>query len=152
MSEIRADLSQYYPLKALFEQILGRKSFSRVKDYAPLPVWKSEVSRLLRALAVAIEATVEVADDEWHAEVGDILVHGLGMAKSARRADELFAGLSATLAKLAFLQIGFVPQGHRFVEQVPLVRRNWQLRAVRSVQYVQTFSQIAAQRKGRRKV
>jgi hypothetical protein len=152
MSEIRADLSQYYPLKALLEQILGRKSFSRVKDHAPLPVWKSEISRLIRALGIAIQATVDVADDEWHVEARDILAHGLDMAKSARGADELFAGLSATLAKLSFLQIGFVPQGHRFVDQIPLVRRNWQLRVVRSVQYVQSPAQIAAQKKGRRRV
>jgi hypothetical protein len=152
MSEIRADLSQYYPLKALLEQILGKKSFGRVKDHAPLSVWKAEVARLVKALSVAIAATVEVADDEWRDEVAEILAQGLSLTKSARGADELFAGLSATLVRLSFLQLGFVPRGHRLVEQIPLASKNWNMNVVRSVQYVQSPAQILVQRRLKEKL
>jgi hypothetical protein len=65
MAAIRADLSQYYAMRVLFERILGRASFRRVKDHAPLPVWKAESRKLIMALSVSIASTVEVADDEW---------------------------------------------------------------------------------------
>ena len=142
MSEIRADHSQYYPLKALLEQILGKKSFGRVKDYAPMSVWKSEVTGLIKALSVAIAATVEVADPEWHAETKDIFERGLELVKSAQGPDELFAGLSATLGRLSFLQIGFVPRGHASADRRPLAVKNWRMNVVRTVQYVQTPDQI----------
>ncbi|MBZ0090861.1 MAG: hypothetical protein K8F27_01360 [Sulfuricellaceae bacterium] len=69
MPDIRADLSQYYAAKALFERILGRAAFMRVKDYGPLSAWRENYTKLLRAVGVAAEATVEVADVEWKQEV-----------------------------------------------------------------------------------
>jgi hypothetical protein len=50
MTDIQADLSQYYPMKQLFETILGRASFARVKDYGPLSSWRAESDKLLMAI------------------------------------------------------------------------------------------------------
>ena len=75
MSIIRADLSQYYSAKMMFEQLLGRTAFMRVKDYGPLSAWCENYIELLRALGVATEATVEIADAEWKQEVSDLLSH-----------------------------------------------------------------------------
>ncbi len=68
---LRADLAQYYPAKALFERVLGRSAFLRVKDYGPLSSWRKNYDRLLRAIGVAAAATVEVADAEWYDDGGD---------------------------------------------------------------------------------
>jgi hypothetical protein len=145
VSEIRADLSQYYPMKGLLEQILGRSSFMRVKDSGPLSSWKSETRKLLCAVRLAIEVTVEVVDEEWRHDVAQLLDHGDSRLAKATSIDELFASLCATLGELAFLQIGFVPRGHYRAKRIPLVARNWRMNPVRSVQYVQSAKQRETQ-------
>jgi len=147
MTDIRADLHQYYPMKAVFEEILGKASFMKVKDYGPLKNWKAETVRLLKAVALSINATVEIADEEWKEEINAEIEHGILRAESSSEIDELFSGLAATLAKVVFLQIGFVPRGHRSVERVALTPRNWKLNPVRSVQYVQNEQQRATQKR-----
>ena len=137
MTAIRSDLHQYYPMKAFFEEILGRASFIKVKDYGPLKRWKAETVCLLKAVTLSIAATVEIADEEWKAEINVEIEHGISLVKSSSEIDELFSCLSATLAKIVFLQIGFVPRGHRSVNRVALTPHNWKLNPVRSVQYVQ---------------
>ena len=147
MADIRADLCQYYPMKDVFEVILGTASFRAVKDYGSLKTWKIETVRLLRAIALSIAETVEVADEEWKADVQAEIEFGISIAKSATKIDELFAGLAATLATLVFLQVGFLPRDHRKVKRVTLSPRNWKLNSVRSVQYVQNEEQKAMQKK-----
>lgn len=146
MSNIRADLSQYYAAKALFEKILGRAAFMRVKDYGPLSAWRENYTKLLRSVGVAVEATVEVADVVWKQEVSDLLTHGIKRLTTAKSIDELHAAAAATLGELAFLQLGFVPRGHDRVANVPLIGRNWKMNPVRTVQYVQSAEQRAAQK------
>lgn len=145
MTDIRADLHQYYPMKAVFEEILGKASFMKVKDYGPLKSWKAETGCLLKAVALSINATVEIADEEWRAEINAEIEHGISLVESCSEIDELFSCLSATLTKVVFLQIGFVPRGHRSVSRVALTPRNWKLNPVRSVQYVQNEQQRATQ-------
>lgn len=146
MSDIRADLSQYYPAKALFEQILGQSAFMRVKDYGPLSAWRENYTKLLRAVGVAVEATVEVADIEWKQEVSELLTHGIKRLATARSIDDLHAAAAATLGELTFLQLGFVPRGRHGVANVPLIGRNWKMNPVRTVQYVQSAEQLTAQK------
>jgi hypothetical protein len=147
MTDIRADISQYYASKELFETILGRAAFMRIKDYGPLSAWRKNYTKLLRALGVAAEATVEVVDLEWKQEVNELLAHGIDCLASAKSIDELHAAAAATLGELAFLQLGFLPRGHYRAERVPLVARNWKMNAVRTVQYVQSAEQRATQRR-----
>lgn len=145
MPTIRADLSQYYAAKALFEQVLGRTAFMRVKDYAPLSAWCENYVKLLRALGVATEATVEIVDAEWKQEVSDLLARGCKRLRHAKSIDELHAVAAATLGELAFLQLGFVPRGHHNTDNLSLTSRNWKMNAVRTVQYVQSKEQRATQ-------
>jgi hypothetical protein len=145
MPTIRADLSQYYAAKALFERILGRSAFMRVKDYGSLSAWRENYARLLRAIGLAVEATVEVADVEWKQEVNELLAHGIKRLKTAKAIDELHACAAATLGELAFLQVGFVPRGHRRTDNIPLSTRHWRMNPVRTVQYVQSAEQRATQ-------
>jgi hypothetical protein len=147
MPTIRADLSQYYPAKALFEQVLGRTAFLRVKDYGPLSAWCKNYIKLLRALGIASEATVEIADAEWTQEVSDLLAHGCKRLQHAKSIDELHAVAAATLGELAFLQLGFVPRGRHNTDNISLTSRNWKMNAVRTVQYVQSNEQRATQKR-----
>jgi hypothetical protein len=78
-------------------------------------------------------------------EVKQLLDRGLSRIKSSTSIDQLFTSLAATLCELAFLQIGFVPRGHWRVDRIPLIAQNWRLTPVRTVQYVQSPTQRAAQ-------
>jgi len=148
MVEIHADLSQYYSIKAVFEQILGKASFMKIKDYGSLAIWKAETVRLLKTIEYSIDTTVEVADEDWRGEIHTEIRYGITCIQSASEIGELFSNLSATLVKVVFLQIGFLPLGHsnlRFTP--PLIPQNWKLNPVRSVQYVQSEQQRLAQKR-----
>ena len=145
MNDIRADLSQYYASKSLFETVLGRGPFVRVKDGGSIAAWRDNYIKVLRAIGVSAEATVEVCDQEWMHQLNALLLHGVKRLKTAKAIDEIHASAAATLGELAFLQLGFVPQGHRLCESIPLVPRNWKLSPVRTVQYVQSPAQRATQ-------
>ena len=148
MAEIHADLSQYYPMKAVFEQILGKASFMKVKDYGSLSSWKAETVRLLKTIEYSIDITVEVADEDWRAEIHTEIQHGITTIQAASEIDELFSNLSAALVRVVFLQIGFLPLGHSILRYTPpLIPRNWKLNPVRSVQYVQSKQQLLTQRR-----
>ena len=106
MNGIRYDMSQFYPLKAALEQILGKRTYRKLKETADLPDWKLETKKLLKAIELSIFETVKVADAEFYKEAKEILELGHAHIKSAKEISELFAGLSATLIRIAFLQIG----------------------------------------------
>ena len=147
MSEIRFDLSQYYPMKAVFEEVLGQKSFAKIKDCGSLKTWKEESIRLLNALFASITATVLVCDDEWVTEIQTQILLGISRLSSSSEIDEMFSCLAATLARITFLQVGFIPTGHREIDRVPIAPRHWKLDLVRSVQYVQNSTQRLAQQR-----
>jgi hypothetical protein len=147
MTDIRFDLQQYYSMKVLFERILGKNSFMRVKDYGSLQTWKAESIKLLKAINFAIESTVEIADDDWRSEVRRLLEIGQSLCKSSQSIDDLFSILASTLGKLAFLQIGFFPDWHSKYKNIPLLTSRWKLDQVRSVQYVQSKKQLETQKR-----
>ncbi len=139
--ELRYDMSQFYPLKAALEGLLGHGTYMRLKETGTLRDWKQEVNKLLRAIRIAVESTVAIADDEWFAEIDSILELGKSHIASSITVTELFAHLSATLTKLVFLQIGFLPLGGQTKGAVPLTKQWWTLDPVRTVQYVQNGNQ-----------
>ncbi|MEK7761487.1 MAG: hypothetical protein AAB433_07905 [Nitrospirota bacterium] len=140
MNAIRYDMSQFYPLKAALEQILGNRTYRKLKETATLSDWRLETKKLLKAIELSIIETVRVADAEFYTETKAILDLGQTHIKTAKDISELFASLSATLTRLAFLQIGYVPK-HYQVKSVSLAQKNWNLSSVRSVQYVQSIEQ-----------
>ena len=140
MNSIRHDMRQFYPLKAVFEQILGKRAYRKLKETAGLADWKVETRKLLKAIELSIAETVKVADTELYKEANQILELGRIHIKGVKDISELFASLSATLTRIVFLQIGYMPT-HGRVESVSLTARNWNLACVRSVQYVQSIAQ-----------
>jgi hypothetical protein len=150
MTQIRYDMSQFYSLKAVYEEILGKRSYRKLKETATLRDWKVETGKLLKAIELSIEeATVKIADADFHSEAKELLRLGSSLINSARDISGLFASLAATLIRLSFLQVGFIPRN--FPESVRLTPKDWVLSFVRSVQYVQTLEQkeLAARIKAR---
>ena len=139
--ELRYDMSQFYPLKAVLEELLGHRVYLRLKETATLRDWKETIQKLLRAIKVAIQSTVDIADDDWFADVDGILELGKTEIAQSKTATELFASLSATLSRMVFLQIGFLPLGRQQIETIPLTKEWWTLRSVRTVQFVQNSKQ-----------
>ncbi len=152
MDNIRYDISQFYPMKAVLERLFGKRCYRKLKETATLKDWKVEIQRLLRGIEVALDATVDVADNEWRVEMKQTLRRGRSLVSGAESITDLFAHLSATLVNLVFLQIGHLPV-RASVEIVPLSPKYWQLNAYRSVQYVQSKSQAEnlERQPGRRK-
>ena len=139
--ELRFDMSQFYPLKAVLEELLGHRVYSRLKETATLRDWQDVIQKLLRAIKIAIESTVGIADDDWFADIDSILELGKTQIAESKTVTDLFACLSATLARMVFLQIGFLPLGRQQIETIPLTKERWTLRSVRTVQYVQNRKQ-----------
>lgn len=139
--DIRYDMSQFYPLKVVFEQLLGKNTYDRLKETANLRDWKSETAKLLKAIEIAIMETVRIADQTWYDEVRDILELGRKEVAASKSVTALFSYLSAALTRLVFTQIGLLPSGGYRQRVVPLQPRHWKLDAIRSVQYVQNANQ-----------
>ncbi len=139
--ELRYDMSQFYPLKAALEELLGHRVYLQLKETATFRDWKDAIQRLLRAIKIAIKSTVEIADDDWFADIDSILELGKTEIAESKTLTELFACLSATLSRMVFLQIGFLPLGRQQIETIPLTKERWILRSVRTVQYVQNDKQ-----------
>jgi len=140
VAKIRYDMSQYYPLKAVLEQILGKATYRRLKETSDLKDWRGETARLLEAIQLSVTDTVQVADHEWYREMGETIEHGSKLLASSKSIDELLASLAATLTRLVFLQLGFVPL-RRHQDRAVLRKGNWRLDGHRSVQFVQTEQQ-----------
>jgi hypothetical protein len=62
-------MSQFYPLKAALEALLGHRDYLRLKETATLRDWKDEIQQLLSAIRIATKSTVEIADDDWFADM-----------------------------------------------------------------------------------
>ena len=140
---LEPNLSQFYATKAMVEEILGHASFMEIKESASLTAWKRQTTRLMDAAACSIQATVQVVDREWESEVADIIDHGKVLVSRSENIDDVMSGLAATMSRLVFQLIGFVPRRHGVRSTVSLRSSNWRLDQVRSIQYVQTPAQRA---------
>jgi hypothetical protein len=109
MEDIRYDMSQFYPMKAVLEQLFGRRCYMKLKETGNLKDWKVESERLLRAIEVATDSTVEIADPKWRSDVKDALDLGQRHVAGAESITSLFAHLCSTLTRLVFLQLGCFP-------------------------------------------
>ena len=149
MAELKYDSTQYFALKGALEGILGKASYRRLKETGTLDDWRQELRRLLKAVELSVRDTVHIADPEWREEIYAELRHGQHMVGLPAEIDEILSTLSATLIKVVFLQLGFVPRSQH-VERRILREGNWRLDRYRSVQYVQTEDQRRAQSEARR--
>lgn len=140
---LRPDTSQYYALKAAIEQLLGNKAWLDLKECTSVRTWRKYVLKLFDAVRISITQSIEIRDEAWVVEVHENLDRGAMAAKSAKDIDDLLSVLSATLLRQVFLQIGRLPN-RSTARKVTLAREYWTLNSHRSVQYIQTPTQIEA--------
>jgi hypothetical protein len=138
---IRADISQHCAIKMAFEQIFGNEAWLDLKECTSIATWKKYTIKLLRAIRLAVEETTQVRDDAWFTEICEHIEYGLQIARNAKLIEELLSGLSATLIRVVFLQIGMVPNRTQD-RKVTLARDNWRLDDFRTIQYVQSSRQL----------
>jgi hypothetical protein len=138
---LRHDISHYYALKTAIEQLFGNRAWLDLKECTSVPTWRAYVLKLFAAVRISIDQSIEIRDEGWVAEVQENLDRGAVAAKSAKDIDELLSALSATLLRQVFLQIGTLPD-RSTARKVTLAREFWTLNRHRSVQYVQTPTQI----------
>jgi hypothetical protein len=140
---LRADISHHSAIKMAFEQTFGNQAWLDLKECTSIASWKKYTTRLLCAMQIAIEETVQVRDDAWFKEICDHIKHGLQITRDANSVEELLSGLSAALIPIVFLQIGMFPK-RSGSKKVSLARDNWRLDTFRTVQYVQSDRQLEA--------
>jgi hypothetical protein len=155
---LHADMSQFYAMKAVLEEALGHPVYLKLKETGTMTDWRKATIRLLDAVALAIDSTVLVADQEWREDITAAIRDGQEAIKRSDTISQLFAALSSALTRIVFMQIGLMPSlsnygktlphcGAAFTPRgktAPLTADFWTLNTYRSVQYVQTAAQRQA--------
>lgn len=140
---LKHDLSHVYVLKTAIEQILGRDAWYELKETTSVAPWRKCLLKLVAAIRLSIDESVQVADADWLLAVHENLDRGTAHLKKAKGFDELLVTTTAVLLRQVFLQIGQLPD-RRGTASVTLSRENWRLNGHRSVQYVQSKEQLEA--------
>lgn len=133
--------SQNFPLKNTIEDILGNQAWCELKETSSVTTWRKYAIRLINAIEISIEESIEIKDEAWLSQIKENLEHGRSLVKTAKTIDEVVSNLSATLLRQVFLQIGNFPK-RRNDKLVSLKRENWQLNSYRSVLYIQSPKQV----------
>jgi hypothetical protein len=139
----RHDLAQNYAIKAAIEQLLGQQAWLDLKETTSVDTWRSYIEKVIEAVEVSIDQTVEVRDEAWLADVLSNLAYGREAVGNATDVDTILSAFTATLLRQVFLQIGFWPDRQNSLK-VTLAPSNWRLNQFRNVQYVQTPKQVEA--------
>jgi predicted secreted protein len=138
---LRYDMSQFYGMKSVLEELFGHSVYMRLKETGTIQDWRRETRRLLDAIQLTSNSTVEITDQNWRDEMAEIIDHGKRNIAKAKHIDDLFCYLSAALTRIVFLQLGNIPLRPRTPDLVPLTKAWWTLTGFRSVQYTQTDRQ-----------
>ena len=137
---MRHDTSHMYALKSSIEDLLGNRAWLDLKETTSAATWKRYILKLIDAIELSIETTVQVKDEEWMCEIRSNLDHGRELARVAETPEDAIAALSGTLLRQVFLQLGSAPS-RKTASSVPLKPQNWDFSGFRSVQYVQSPKQ-----------
>lgn len=137
---MRHDMSHMYALKSSIEELLGRQAWYDLKETTSAATWRRYVLKLLDAIELSVETTVQVKDDDWIADVRSNIEHGRDLARIAKTPEDAIAALSGTLLRQVFLQLGAAPFS-RSSDTTPLTPARWDFSGFRSVQYVQSQRQ-----------
>jgi len=74
---LKHDLSHMYVLKTAIEQILGRDAWYELKETTSVAPWRKCLLKLVAAIRVSIDESVQVADADWLLAVHENLDRGL---------------------------------------------------------------------------
>jgi hypothetical protein len=129
-----------YALKSSIEDILGNRAWTELKETISASTWRRYVMKLLDAIELSVDTTVQIKDEEWTEQVRANLDHGRELTRIAETPEDAIAALSATLLRQVFLQLGSSPS-RKMTNTVPLKAQSWDFSGFRSVQYVQSPKQ-----------
>lgn len=128
-------------LKSALETIFGSKAWYDLKESNHVPTWRKYCIKTLQSIELAIDATVEIADDDWRKEAKKLIADGISRLDTSKEIDEIISTLAGTLIRVSFHQIGVVPN-HKGSPKPPMLKKElWQLNSFRSVVYLQNQSQ-----------
>lgn len=140
---LKHDLSHRIAIKSAIEQVLGRDSWYELKETTSLTPWRKNILKVLKAIRISIDTSIEIKDQAWTEAVNENLTGGAQKVRSSKDIDELLSSFEATLLRQVFLQIGMVPN-REGQSSVSLRKENWRLDGLRTVQYVQSPAQVEA--------
>ena len=132
---------RYIPLKFMIESILGSDAWYALKDSNHLPTWKKQLIKVIEANHLSIQASVEVYDKDWAAEISQAVESGIEAVKRSKDIEEAIASIAATFINISFLQVGLMPGRQGSSNKVSLKKENWNLSRFRTVMYVQSSEQ-----------
>ncbi len=135
------EYKKYLFLKSAIEDLFGSDAWYALKESNHIPTWRKYGVKTLKAVGVAIAATVEISDDEWWHNIDKILSEGIERIKKDDNIDEIIATLAGTLIRVSFTQIGLMPNRKGSTNSGRLSKEEWRLNAFRSVIYTQTKEQ-----------
>ena len=138
---LKYDTSHMIMLKSAIEQLLGSDAWYELKETTSFIPWRKNILKLLKVIRISIEESVEIRDQAWIEAVNENLARGEEGARTSKNIDELLSCFTATLLRQVFLQIGALPE-RTGQPGVSLKKENWRLNGQRSVQYVQSRTQI----------
>ncbi|MCP5347252.1 MAG: hypothetical protein H7A04_10395 [Pseudomonadales bacterium] len=139
---MKYNLEYGYGLKALVERLFGRDAWLDVKHSTSVSKWRKYCNKILSAIQLAAKSNVLVSDDDWFDELDHIVEHGRKRLASSKTTEEMFAALASSLGEISFHQLGRCPN-HSASKNVTLRHSSrWKLNQFRSVQYVQSKTQI----------
>ena len=140
---LQYDTTHRIAIKLAIEEVLGREAWYELKETTSVTPWRKNLLKVLKAIRLSIDATVEIKDKPWSDAVEANLKEGEQDLKSSKDIDELLSSFEATLLKQVFLQLGMLPK-RAGRPGVALRKENWRLNGHRSVQYVQSQAQLEA--------
>jgi len=141
---LKYNLEEAYGLKSVIEELFGSNAWYEIKHATDVQTWKKYSIKILSAIELSAKSTVKISDNEWFSELNSLIEFGKDRIKRAKSTEEIFSGLSASLANISFFQLGRMPS-NSLRKQVTLRHKgNWNLSQFRSVQYVQNNEQAYA--------
>ena len=132
------EYTKYLVLKSALESIFGSAAWYALKESNHVPTWRKYGIKTLQCIELSIDATVEIADEEWKQEIRNVISDGIARLKIDKEIDEIISTLAGTLIRVSFNQIGLMPNRKGSPKPVTLKKELWVLNPFRSVVYLQT--------------
>jgi hypothetical protein len=132
--------TKYTLLKSVIENVLGSDAWYALKESNHLPTWKKQLIKVIDAIHVSIQASIEVYDQDWIEEINQVVETGIKEIKMSEDIEESISSLAATFINISFIQVGLMPR-RKGKSKVSLRKENWELNIYRSVIYIQSFQQ-----------
>jgi hypothetical protein len=125
----------------MIENIFGSEAWYALKESNHLPTWKKQLAKVVCAIHLSIQASVEIYDQDWMMEINQAVDLGKARIKESTDIEEAISSLAATFINISFLQVGLMPNRQGSSSKIPFRKENWKLSQYRTVIYFQNNQQ-----------